>query len=65
MVTASHLDDAVVAVANTHSITLDALEEVAMRTQRELAEFRRQLRFDPEETVTSELSSPDHSLVVR
>lgn len=46
----AHLDDAVLVVAEAHGLTLDALEEVAKHSERELSEFRRQLRFDPPET---------------
>ncbi len=40
------LEESVVAVAQAHDLDLSALEEVAKRSERELSDFRRQLRLD-------------------
>lgn len=42
----SPLDESLLAVAGAHGLQLSALEEVARRSERELADFTRQLRLD-------------------
>lgn len=48
MPSTGHLDDAIYAVAEAGHLSVNALEEAAVRTDRELAQFRHQLGLDLE-----------------